>query len=109
MRLYDFAAARASRPARPASTESDRASYGKVYEIETARRARTAHVPISVHDEMDAAAALYEELYDEGRQIRYSQIGGRVVANLCDLDGNVIRRLTMREAIGLADNPDTAA
>jgi hypothetical protein len=109
MRLYDFAAARASRPAPRASTENETASFGRVYEIETARRARNARIPLSVYEEMEAAAALYEELYEEGHQIRYSQLGNRVVAHLRDLDGNVIRRLTLREAIAMDHDPENAA
>jgi hypothetical protein len=109
MRLYDFATARASRPAHAASTENDGASFDNVYEIETARRARSARIPLSVYEEMEAAAALYEELSEEGRQIRYTQLGNRVVAHLCDLDGNVIRRLTLREAIAIDTDPDNAA
>jgi hypothetical protein len=101
MRLYDFATARASRPAHAASTENDGASFDNVYEIETARRARSARIPLSVYEEMEAAAALYEELSEEGRQIRYT--------HLCDLDGNVIRRLTLREAIAIDTDPDNAA
>jgi hypothetical protein len=109
MRVYDFAAAKASRPARRARMENDGASFGNVYEIETARRARNARIPLSVQEEMEAAAELYEELYEEGRQIRYAQLGSRVVAHLCDLDGNVIRRLTLREAIAMDHDPETAA
>ncbi len=109
MNVYDFAAARAKRPARAASQDT-KASFGKVYEIETARRARSTHIPLDVYEEMEAAAALYDELEDEGRQIRFTQAGGRVVASLCDLDGNILRPLTLREAIGMGHTgPDTAA
>ena len=110
MNVYDFAAARAKRPLRAASQENDKASFGKVYEIETARRAKGARIPFDVVEEMEAAAALYEELHEEGRQVRYTQLGGRVVASLCDLDGNVLRPLTLREAIGMGQSgPETAA
>jgi hypothetical protein len=109
MNVYDFAAARAKRPPR-AATQDTKASFGKVYEIETARRARSTRIPLDVYEEMEAAAALYDELEDEGRQIRFTQLGGRVVASLCDLDGNVLRPLTLREAIGMGQTgPDTAA
>ena len=109
MNVYDFAAARARRPQRVAS-EDKTASFGKVYEIETARRARGARIPVDVVEEIEAAAALYEELHEEGRQVRYTQLGGRVVASLCDLDGNVLRPLTLREAIGMGQTgPETAA
>jgi hypothetical protein len=110
MNVYDFAAARAKRPQRAATPENSKAGFGKVYEIETARRARCARIPLDVSEEMEAAARLYEDLREEGRQIRYAQIGGRVVANLCDLEGNVLRALTLREAIGMGQTgPETAA
>jgi hypothetical protein len=110
MNVYDFAAARAKRPLRPANLEDNKAGFGKVYEIETARRARGARIPLDVYEEMEAAARLYEDLQDEGQEIRYTQLGGRVVASLCDLDGNVLRTLTLREAIGMGHiGPDTAA
>jgi hypothetical protein len=108
--VYDFAAARAQRPARRQVPENSKASFGKVYEIETARRARGARIPVSVQDEMDAAAAMFDELQDEDRQVRFAQVGGRVVATLCDLDGNVVRPLSLSEAIGMGHlGPETAA
>ncbi|MEA2178268.1 MAG: hypothetical protein QOG77_1565 [Solirubrobacteraceae bacterium] len=108
--VYDFAAARAQRPARRQTPENSKASFGKVYEIETARRARGARIPVSVQDEMDAATAMFDELQDEDRQVRFDQVGGRVVATLCDLDGNVVRPLSLSEAIGMGHlGPETAA
>jgi hypothetical protein len=59
---------------------------------------------------MDAAAAMFDELQDEDRQVRFAQVGGRVVATLCDLDGNVVRPLSLSEAIGMGHlGPETAA
>lgn len=107
MKVYDLAAARAKRPVR--ATTNDSPSFGKVYEIETARRARGARIPLDVVEEMEAAAGLYERLHAEDRQVRYAQHGGRVVATLCDLDGNVVRPLSLREAIGMDLGPETAA
>ena len=110
MKVYDFAAARAKRPQRAATPENSKAGFGKVYEIETARRARGAQIPLEVLEEMEAAARLWAELQDEGCEIRYARRGGRVVASLCDLDGNVLRPLTLREAIGMGPiGPETAA
>jgi hypothetical protein len=84
-------------------------SFGKVYEIETARRARNARIPYSVYQEMEAADALFEELAGQGLQVRFSQLGGRVAASLCDEDGNVVRPLSLREAIGMDIDPEAAA
>jgi hypothetical protein len=107
MNVYDFAAARARRPERVAS-KANTASFGKVYEIETARRARGARIPVSVVEEMEAADALFEQLHNDGRQIRFTQIGGRVVAALCELDGTVVRPLSLFDVIDMS-GPETAA
>ena len=107
MKVPNLAAARAERPARKADTE-ETPSFGKVYEIETARRARNARIPYSVYQEMEAADALFEELAGQGLQVRFSQLG-RVAASLCDEDGNVVRPLSLREAIGMDIDPETAA
>jgi hypothetical protein len=58
---------------------------------------------------MEAADALFEELAGQGLQVRFSQLGGRVAASLCDEDGNVVRPLSLREAIGMDIDPETAA
>ena len=108
MKVPNLAAARAERPARKADTE-ETPSFGKVYEIETARRARNARIPYSVLEEMDAAAALYDELADEGLQVRFSEVRGRVVATLRDADGDVVRHLSLAEVLALDVDPETAA
>jgi hypothetical protein len=111
MKVHDFAAARAKRPARRATANSNTGGSCKVYEIETARRARSARIPDDVREEMEAAAELYERLLDEGRQIRFDQIRGRIMASLCDLEGNLIHPLTLREAVEFHEDegPDAAA
>jgi hypothetical protein len=109
MKVHDLAAARAKRPARRATANSSTPGSCKVYEIETARRARSAHIPNEVREEMEAAAELYERLLDEGRQIRFDQIRGRIMASLCDLEGNLIRPLSLREVIEIDEGPDAAA
>jgi hypothetical protein len=107
MKVHNLAAARAQRPARKATT--DNPSFGKVHQIETARRARQARIPFSVYEEMEAAHALFEELEGQGLQVRFSQLGGPVAASLCDADGNVVRPLSLAEAIGMDLDPGTAA
>ena len=67
MNVYDFAAARAKRPTARRTPENDKASFGKVYEIETARRARGARIPLDVVEEMEAAAGSTRSSTSEGR------------------------------------------
>ena len=109
MKVYDLAAARARRPARVAPPDNETASFGQVYQIETARRARSARIPGSVLEDIEAADVLFEALQDEGREIRFAQVGRRVVATLCDLDGTVVRPMKLREVVGLGHDPETAA
>jgi hypothetical protein len=109
MNVHDLAAERAKRITRRGTTSSNAPGFCKVYDIETARRARSARIPDQVLEEMAAADELYEQLLDEGRQIRFDEIRGRIVATLCDLDGNVVRPLTLTEAIELYEEPDSAA
>jgi hypothetical protein len=109
MNVHDLAAARALRPERTAPQRTDAAtpSFGKVYEIETARRARSARIADSVLDEMDAAAGLYESLLAEERQVRFhTGIDGRVVASLCDLDGTFVAPLSLTDVVSLDIDPD---
>ena len=108
MPVHNLAAARAKRPPR-VHTENDTESFGKVHQIETARRARQARIPFSVYEEMEAAHALFEQLEDQGLQVRFSQLGGRIAASLCDREGNVLRPLSLREAISMDIDPETAA
>jgi len=108
MKVHDIAAARARRPARP-DRQDDAASFGKVYEIETARRARSARIPRAVREEIQAADALYERLQQEGREIRFTQVGGHVMASLCELDGTVVRPLSLLDLVELDVDPETAA
>ena len=61
-------------------------------------------------DEVEAASRLWHELRDQNREVRFDThaVNGRVVASLCDLDGDVVRRLPLRETFGF-DGPETAA
>ena len=119
MNVHDLAAARALRPALPMreakpGTPASGSAFGNVYELEAARRARTAQIPSEVRDEIQAADRLYHELAAQGRQVRFRDgIDGGVVARLCDLDGNVIRPVGLNEAINMYKSsdpgPDAAA
>jgi len=109
MNVHDLAAERAKRITRRGTTTSSAPGFCKVYDIETARRARSARIPDEVMEEMAAADELYERLLEEGRQIRFDEMRGRIVAALCDLDGNVVRPLTLAEAIEMYEEPDSAA
>jgi hypothetical protein len=109
MSIHDLAAERAKRLTRRTSTKSSAPGFCKVYDIETARSAQSVRIPDQVWEEMEAANELYEQLLEEGRQVRFAEMRGRIVAALCDLDGNVVRPLSLTEAIEVYDEPDSAA
>ena len=119
MNVHDLAAARALRPALPTREGQQGAAasggaFGKVYDLETARRGRDEQIPSEVRDEIQAADRLYHELAAQGREVRFHEgINGGVVARLCDLDGNVVRPIGLNEAINMYKNsapgPDPAA
>ena len=92
-----------------------RASHGRVmaevYELDAIRRSRMRAIPEDVLAEVDAAACLYDELQADGRHLRFDlhDISGRVVVELCDLDGKVLRPVSLIGAVAGAPEPDAAA
>lgn len=108
-------------PARPAggSTPVDGGQFAKVYDasvLEAAREAKRGREPVEpipshVMDEVHAAARLYEELAARGRQIRFDmhKLDGRVVADLVDTEGNVVRPISLSEVMDTTPGPDAAA
>ena len=85
--------------------------FAQVYELEAARRARRDEIPARVRAEVQAAARLYEEMYAAGHEVRFGthHLSGRIVAQLCDLDGNVLRPVSLFEALHPPIDPDPAA
>lgn len=105
-------------PVKPDSTEKTPAgeAFAKVYDysvFEAHRAARTARqtdIPPHVMDEVHAAARLYEELQARDQQVRFHthSLEGRVVADLVDTDGNVVRPISLQDIVETND-PDPAA
>lgn len=98
-------------PASPGPAAPPQSGFAKVYELDTARRARSSRIPVEALDEMDAAARLYDELRAEDRQVRFDthRLEGRIVAQLCDLHGNVVHPISLTDVVNLNIDPDTAA
>ena len=85
--------------------------FAQVYDLAKVRRG-TPDVPPAVWDEVDRAAAIAAELDDAGRTIRFTEPGegGRVRAELCDADGNVLRPISLGEIVSIGSTePPTAA
>jgi len=60
--------------------------------------------PPEVLDAVGAAARAYEELHAHGRELRFDldESSNRVIVQVCDLDGNVLRTIPPSEALDLA-------
>jgi septation ring formation regulator EzrA len=98
------------------SDEADAAAFAQVYDASVlesaraARRARESSIPAHVMDEMQAAARLYDDLVSRRQSVRFDlhDLDGRVVADLVDADGNVVRPISLRDIIE-SNDPDAAA
>jgi hypothetical protein len=109
----------ARRPARGSGSagrvggEVPPARLAEVHSLDARRRARRDEIPHRVLEEVRAAARMVEDLAAAGHEVRFTTHGlsGRIVAQLCDLDGNVVRSLSLFEALNppIDLDPDTAA
>jgi hypothetical protein len=96
----------------PAGTQA----FAEVYDASVleaaraARKARETQIPQQVMDEVQAAARLYEDLAARDQRVRFDthQLDGRVVADLVDADGNVVRPISLRDIVE-SNDPDPAA
>jgi flagellar protein FlaG len=62
-----------------------------------------ASPPDSVHEEMFAAAQVANKLHEQARELHFEALGnGRVVVQVRDLDGNVIRTIPAAKALDVA-------
>jgi hypothetical protein len=89
------------------------AAPGEVVDL-GARRPEQAAVPAmpdQVWDELDLAAARWQSLRDEGREIRFEQPldGGRIRATLRDVRSGAERALPLTELFGPRDDGPPAA
>jgi hypothetical protein len=109
----------ARRPARGSASAGRATDHGpparlaEVHSLDARRRARRDEIPARVLDEVRAAARMVEEMAAAGHEVRFATHGlsGRIVAQLCDLHGNVLRPLSLFEALHppIDLDPDSAA
>ena len=112
MNVHDLTVERLARRASPSRTASPPVDGSQqVYDFEAARRARDGRIPDEALVEVDAAARLYHELRAGGRQLRFDlhEASGQVAVSLCDLDGKVLRRVSLTDVVTLTVDPDPAA
>jgi hypothetical protein len=74
-------------------------------------RGAAESIPDSVWEEISRAAGVWESLREDGRQLRYDidESSGRVLVELCDLDGSALRPVSLVEALGTGDDDSPAA
>ena len=97
--------------AKPARTTAPDVSFAEVVDLASRRQevAQTPDIPDHVWAEVEAASRLWHELHAQDREVRFDThaVTGRVVASLCDLDGDVVRPLPLREAFGFDETGPT--
>ena len=98
---------------RPASTPEPN-GFAQVYDLALARARREDPpaepvIPVTVLEEMEAASRMFHALQAQGHELRFEQEAGRVRAELRTVDGDVVRPVSLREAIDVTGGPDCAA
>jgi hypothetical protein len=102
-------------PVRGPQGPADGAAFARVYDFEAARasRPRAPVIPPSVLDEIAAADRLYETLRAQGHEVRFALPGeeSRVIAELRTTEGRVVRTVSLSEVVGLDPStpPESAA
>ena len=101
-----------SQAAVPPSTEAG--DFARVFELAEHRRRRMTgpdRIPEEVWDDIHRAHELAGRFADDGRHVRFDthRLTGRVVASLCDHDGNVVHDLGFEEIVGGEPDPAPAA
>jgi hypothetical protein len=86
----------------------------QVIELSDVRKQRMTgpdRIPERVWEDITRANEIAEDLADHGQSVRFDthHLTGRVVASLCDADGDVIRRLGLHELLDPDPTPDHAA
>jgi hypothetical protein len=103
---------------KPVSTQ-DQQGFAQVYDLALARAKRSEAagtpaepvIPVSVLEEMEAASRMFHALHAQGHELRFEQEpDARVRAELRTVDGDVVRPVSLSEAIDvLGGGPDFAA
>jgi hypothetical protein len=88
--------------------------FAQIYDLarERARRSDAAPepvIPVTVLEEMEAASRMFHALHAQGHELRFEQEDGRVRAELRTAEGDVVRPVSLREAIDVTGGPDFAA
>jgi hypothetical protein len=99
----------------PGARPTHAGEFVRVYGLAEARRRRMTgpdQIPEEVWDDISRAGQLADDLHAEGRAVRFDthHLTGRIVASLCDLDGNVVRPVRLHDVVtGFDPEPTPAA
>ena len=102
---------------RPASAPEP-GGFAQVYDLALARARRTETapapaaepvIPVTVLEEMEAASRMFHALHAQGHELRFESGPGRVRAELRTVEGDVVRPVSLREAVDVTGGPDCAA
>lgn len=92
--------------------------FAQVYDLAMARARRgdasppqpaEPVIPVTVLEEMEAASRMFHALHAQGHELRFEADAGRVRAELRTVEGDVVRPVSLREAIDVTGGPDFAA
>ena len=104
---------------RPASAPEP-GGFAQVYDLALARARRTEAstgaepaaepvIPVTVLEEMEAASRMFHALHAQGHELHFESEAGRVRAELRTVEGDVVRPVSLREAVDVVGGPDFAA
>jgi hypothetical protein len=58
--------------------------------------------PPELSAEVEAAAARAQELHEKGRELHFKVDSGKVSVEVCDLEGNVVREVSLSHVLDVA-------
>ena len=98
----------------PQAKAPEPTGFAQVYDLALARARRDdapaePMIPVTVLEEMEAASRMFHALHAQGHELRFEQDAGRVRAELRTVEGDVVRPVSLREAIDVTGGPDFAA
>ena len=105
-------------PGPRAGTTEQPEGFAQVYDLALARARRSEAapaapaepvIPITVLEEMEAASRMFHALHAQGHELRFEADAGHVRAELRTVEGDVVRPVSLSEAIDVSGDPDFAA
>ncbi len=103
----------------PTTARTAEPGFAQVYDLALARARRSEAaaepvpaepvIPITVLEEMEAASRMFAALHAQGHELRFEQDPAGVRAELRTVEGDVVRPVSLCEAVDVTGGPDFAA